>query len=150
MQTQTQIEPLQPAALHATVAVKPAPPALETSPELLAAALALLDCWAAGILAAAPMAPSFQRYEIDREFRVDRQILAGTGGSACGVVALTAVACILRGIATGALIVTNDTAVKHVDATLAGIAVELDRAQALLGPLATSWFDEPPGLPAAG
>lgn len=116
---------------------------------LTAAAVALLDCAEAGILVAAPMAPAFQQFEIARELRVDSQILHGTGAADCHVVALTALACVRRGIDTGALCVTRDDALPHIRATLAQVAGELDAAEHTGGPLATLWFDAPVAMPAA-
>lgn len=116
---------------------------------LTSAAVALLDCAAAGIIVPAPMAPSFQQFEIGRELRVDAQILHGTGAADCRVVALTALACIRRGIGTGALVVTRGDALPHIRATLAQIAAELDAAEHASGPLASIWFDPPVSLPAA-
>lgn len=114
---------------------------------LTAAAVALLDCAAAGIIVAAPIAPSFQQFEIARELRVDSQILHGPGSADCRVVALTAMACIRHGLETGALVVTRDDALPHIHATLTQVAVELDAAEAHDGPLATLWFDAPVRLP---
>lgn len=126
-----------------------AEPAFVATPALIAAAVALLDYWQAGVIVAAPMAPSFQRYEIDREFRVDSQILCGPGAADCAVVALTCVACFRRGIETGVLVVTNDTATPHVTATIVGVAAELDKTEASDGPLASLWFDPPVVIPPA-
>lgn len=114
----------------------------------ITAAAALLDCAEAGIIAAAPMMPSFQQFEIARELRVDGQILHGPGAADCCVVALTALACIRRGLETGALVVTRADALPHIRATFAQVADELDAAEQRDGPLATLWFDAPVVLPA--
>lgn len=114
---------------------------------LTSAAVALLNCYVAGLIAIPPRMLQFQRYEIAREFRVDAQILVGPGADDCVVVALTTVACFRRGIETGALVVTREGAAPHIAATIAGVAGDLDKTEASDGPLASLWFDRPAVLP---
>ena len=117
---------------------------------LVAAARALLDCYSAGVIAIPPAVPWFQRLEIEREFRVDRQILTGVGAMDCAVMALAAVACFRRGLETGVLLVACDDAAPRIKATIASIAAELDRTEATDGPLASLWFDPPVELQPVG
>lgn len=100
------------------------------------AARALLDCYAAGVIAIPPSVPFFQRDEIERELRVGAQIMRTLDGEDARTFAAGLIQNIRRGLATCALIVTNDTAAAHVQATIRSAGVTSEACPSV-------WFDEP-------
>lgn len=119
----------------------------ETTDAAVDAALALLDCHAAGVIAIPPSVPFFQRAEIERELRVGAQIMSTLAGEDAHTFAAGLVQNIRHGLATCALTVTNDSAAAHVQATIRSVPLAGDTSPSV-------WFDEPgssrPGVARAG
>lgn len=108
----------------------------ETTDAAVDAASALLDCYAAGVIAIPPSVPFFQRSEIERELRVGAQIMRTLTGADANTFATGLVQNIRHGLATCALTVTNDAAAAHVQATIRSAPAAVDTSPSV-------WFDEP-------
>lgn len=107
--------------------------------QLAVAADALVALHQSGYIVVAGNVCEYQRNEIEREFRVDGQILRGVPRSDQRVIAANIVGNIRHGLATGALVVVRDDIAAHVQATIRGVTLTLEAMRIV----PSVWFDAP-------
>lgn len=112
---------------------------LLTAGTLGTAADALIAAHQAGYIAVPGNVCDYQRNEIERELRVDAQILRGVPHGERRVIAANIVCNIRHGLATGALVVARDDIAAHVQATIHGVTPVLDAMRIV----PSVWFDAP-------
>lgn len=103
------------------------------------AALALIAASQAGYITIPGNVSDYQRNEIERELRVDAQILRGVPAVDQRTIAANIVGNIRHGLATGALVATRDDVAAHVQATIRSVKSALDDMR--IAP--SVWFDAP-------
>lgn len=110
-----------------------------TTDTVAEAASALIAVHQAGFIVVPGNVSDYQRNEIERELRVDAQILRGVSHADQRTIAANIVGNIRHGLATGALVVDRDNVAAHVQATIRSVKPALDAMRIV----PSVWFDAP-------